>query len=58
VCDGKSEFTLISLWDSWDAIRAFAGPGYENAVFYPEDEKFLVERGSHVFHYEVLSAPK
>lgn len=55
--DGKSEFTLISLWDSWDAIKAFAGPEYENAVYYPEDEKFLVERGPRVMHYEVLSRP-
>jgi heme-degrading monooxygenase HmoA len=55
--DGKSEFTLISLWDSLDAIKAFAGPEYENAVYYPEDEKFLVERGPRVTHYEVLSGP-
>jgi heme-degrading monooxygenase HmoA len=58
VFDGKSEFTLISLWDSWDAIKAFAGPQYENAVYYPEDEKFLLERGPHVTHYEVLASPK
>jgi heme-degrading monooxygenase HmoA len=45
VDNGKSEFTLISLWDSWDAIKAFAGPEYENAVYYPADEKFLLERG-------------
>jgi heme-degrading monooxygenase HmoA len=57
VDDGKSEFTLISLWDSWDAIKAFAGPDYENAVYYREDEKFLVERGPRVTHYEVLSCP-
>jgi heme-degrading monooxygenase HmoA len=57
VHDGKSEFTLISLWDSFDAIKAFAGPEYENAVYYPEDEKFLVERGEHVTHYEVLAGP-
>ena len=57
VDDGKSEFTLISLWDSWDAIKAFAGPEYENAVYYPEDEKFLVERGQRVTHYEVLASP-
>jgi heme-degrading monooxygenase HmoA len=55
VDDGKSEFTLISLWDSWDAIKAFAGPDPEKAVFYSEDEKFLVERGPRVTHYEVLS---
>ena len=41
VDDGKSEFTLISLWDSWDAIKAFAGPDPEKAVFYPEDDKVL-----------------
>jgi heme-degrading monooxygenase HmoA len=49
--NGKSEFTLISLWES------FAGPDYENAVFYPEDEKFLLERGPRVTHYEVLARP-
>jgi heme-degrading monooxygenase HmoA len=57
VDDGKSEFTLISLWDSWDAIKAFAGPDPEKAVFYPEDDKFLLERGPRVTHYEVLSSP-
>ena len=55
VTEGKCEFTLISLWDSLEAIKAFAGPDYENAVFYPEDEKFLIERGPRVLHYEVLS---
>jgi heme-degrading monooxygenase HmoA len=57
VADGKCEFTLISLWDSYNAIKAFAGPDPEKAVFYPEDDKFLVERGPRVLHYEVLSGP-
>ena len=57
VHDGKSEFTLMSLWDSWEAIKAFAGADYEQAVFYPEDEKFLIERGPRVTHYEVLAHP-
>jgi heme-degrading monooxygenase HmoA len=57
VYDGKSEFTLISLWDSWDAIKAFAGPECENAVYYPEDKKFLLELDPHVTHYEVLASP-
>ena len=25
VHDGRAEFLLISLWDSWEAIRQFAG---------------------------------
>jgi heme-degrading monooxygenase HmoA len=57
VQDGKAEFTLISLWDSWDAIRAFAGPDFEKAVYYPEDKKFLLELEPHVKHYEVLDSP-
>jgi heme-degrading monooxygenase HmoA len=50
----KAEFLLISLWDSVDAIRKFAGDDIEKAVFYPEDERFLVERDKHVSHYEVV----
>jgi heme-degrading monooxygenase HmoA len=57
VADGRCEFTLISLWDSFDAFKAFAGPDPEKAVFYPEDDNYLVERGPRVMHYEVLSAP-
>ncbi len=52
-----AEFTLISLWDSYDAIRGFAGPEFEKAVYYPEDRKFLLELDPHVTHYEVLTAP-
>ena len=57
VYDGKAEFTLLTLWDSWDAIKTFAGPDYEKAVYYPEDERFLLEMEPNVTHYEVLSTP-
>ena len=57
VKDGKAEFTLLTLWESWEAIKAFAGPDYEKAVYYPEDEKFLLELDPYVSHYEVLSSP-
>jgi heme-degrading monooxygenase HmoA len=50
----RAEFLLISLWDSKEAIRQFAGDDIEKAVFYPEDERFLVERDQHVSHYEVV----
>jgi heme-degrading monooxygenase HmoA len=46
-----TEFLTISYWDSLDAIRAFAGDDIENAVFYPEDSRFLVERETVVRHY-------
>jgi heme-degrading monooxygenase HmoA len=50
----RAEFFLISLWDSKEAVRQFAGDDIEKAVFYPEDERFLVERDEHVSHYEVV----
>jgi heme-degrading monooxygenase HmoA len=49
----RAEFVTVSLWDSREAIEAFAGQDIENAVFYPEDERFLVERDLTVRHYEV-----
>lgn len=53
VAEGLVEFFLCSRWDSLEAIRAFAGDDIERAVFYPEDERFLVGRDERVFHYEV-----
>jgi heme-degrading monooxygenase HmoA len=50
----RAEFLLVSLWDSEEAIRRFAGDDIDKAVFYPEDERFLVERDDHVWHYEVV----
>ena len=58
VSDGKAEFTLLTLWDSWAAIKAFAGSDYEKAVYYPEDKKFLLELDPYVTHYEVLATPE
>jgi len=59
VADGQAEFLLVSLWDSERAIRDFAGSNIDRAVFYPEDEQFLINRDDHVTHYEVVfdSAP-
>jgi heme-degrading monooxygenase HmoA len=48
-----TEFVMFTLWDSLDAVRAFAGEDYETAVFYPEDDRFLVERDLTCTHYEV-----
>jgi heme-degrading monooxygenase HmoA len=52
----RAEFVTVSLWDSRDAIAAFAGQNIDQAVFYPEDERFLVERDMTVRHYEVVDA--
>lgn len=49
----RTEFIAFSLWESVDAIRAFAGEDIETAVYYPDDERYLVERDATVSHYEV-----
>jgi heme-degrading monooxygenase HmoA len=43
----------VSFWESREAIAGFAGQDIEKAVFYPEDDRFLVERDLSVRHYEV-----
>jgi hypothetical protein len=47
---------FISLWDSYEAIRRFAGEEIEKAVYFPEDESFLVELEPTVVHYECDAA--
>jgi len=51
--DEHPEFLMFTLWDSLDSVKAFAGPDYETAVFYPEDDRFLVERDQFSTHYFV-----
>jgi heme-degrading monooxygenase HmoA len=50
----RTEFITLSLWESEDAIRAFAGDEIEAAVLYPEDERYLIGGESKVTHYEVV----
>jgi heme-degrading monooxygenase HmoA len=56
--DDRAEFIVLSLWESLDAIKAFAGEDIEKAVFYPEDENFLIEREWTCVHYEVPVASR
>lgn len=55
--DDRTEFVTFTIWESLDAVRAFAGDDYETAVYYPEDDRFLVERDSVCSHYSVESHP-
>ncbi len=47
------EFVTVLLFDSLDDVVAFAGEDLDRAVFFPEDDRFLVERDLDVHHYEV-----
>lgn len=53
-----AHFVVLTLWDSLDAIRAFAGDDVERARYYPEDEAFLLELEPTATHYDVLTPPE
>jgi heme-degrading monooxygenase HmoA len=52
--DGTSEVTTLSWWQSMEAIRAFAGDQPELARYYPEDDRFLLNRPNLVEHHQVI----
>lgn len=54
IADGKAEFVVVSFWESQSAVRNFAGDDIGRAVFYDEDDRFLVERDAHVSHFDVV----
>lgn len=49
----RAEFIVQSLWESEEAIKSFAGDDIGRAVFYPQDDDFLVDKDEHVDHFEV-----
>jgi heme-degrading monooxygenase HmoA len=55
--EDKTQFVMFTLWDSIEAVKAFAGEDHETAVFYPEDDRFLIERDLTASHYDVHVPP-
>jgi heme-degrading monooxygenase HmoA len=53
--NGRAEFTFVSIWESFEAIRRFAGEDYEKARYYPEDREFLLELEPFVEHYDIVA---
>ncbi len=49
----RTEFLTISFWDSYDAIVGFAGEDIDQAIFYPEDDRYLIDRETTVRHFNV-----
>lgn len=53
VLGDRAEFLLVTLWDSRDAIAAFAGPDIDKARYYPADQQYLLSFPEKVEHWEV-----
>lgn len=52
--NGRAEFATISYWASMNSIAGFAGVDTERAKFYPEDDKYLIDREILVSHYDLI----
>ena len=54
----ESEFVVINLFESLDAVKQFAGDDYAVAVFEPEAKAFLSRVENFATHYEVRAEPQ
>jgi heme-degrading monooxygenase HmoA len=49
------EFVVLTRWESFDAVRGFAGEDYEKAIVEPAAAAALTDFDSLVQHYEILT---
>jgi len=49
-----AHFLLVTIWDSMESIKKFAGAKPEFAKYYAEDEDFLLEKEKYVTMYQVF----
>jgi heme-degrading monooxygenase HmoA len=54
--DGRTEFLAVTLWESRQAIEAFAGRDIDKAIVEPEARAVLAEFDDFASHYEVAFA--
>ncbi len=51
------EFVTLTLFESMDAVRAFAGDDFEKAVVPPKAKQLLARFDGRSVHYETLLEP-
>ena len=49
----NTEFLLVSLWDSEESIKKFAGDDIRKAKYFKRDSEYLAELEPSVTHFEV-----
>jgi heme-degrading monooxygenase HmoA len=52
--DGEVAFVTVTFFESYDAVRAFAGEDYEKAVVLPEAQRLLKRYDERSQHYELV----
>ncbi|MCA1560223.1 MAG: antibiotic biosynthesis monooxygenase [Acidobacteria bacterium] len=53
VVEGGTEFQIVTVWTSLDAIKAFAGTNAEVAVVPEPVQRLMTSYDSRVVHYEI-----
>lgn len=51
----ETEYVLLTLWASMDVVHRFAGADPGRAVYYPEDEGYLLEKPPRLHHYRLVA---
>jgi heme-degrading monooxygenase HmoA len=51
------EFVVLTLWESMEAIRTFAGAALDRAVVEPEARAALSSFDDSVTHFEIVAGP-
>ena len=52
----ETEFVTVKLFETLEAVKAFAGPNYEAPVFDPEARRLLSKVEPIARHYDVRKA--
>ena len=50
----KAHFLLVTIWDSLESIKRFAGEEPELAKYYLEDDDFLLKKEKHTSMYNIF----
>ncbi len=51
-----AHFLLVTVWESMEAVKAFAGDDPTKAKYYPEDDRYLLEKEDCSLNHQVFFA--
>jgi len=54
IADANAVFLLVTIWDSMESVKKFAGGHPEKAKYDPEDDNYLLEKEETSDLYEVF----
>lgn len=49
-----AHFLLVTFWEDMAAVAAFAGSDPAKAKYYPEDDRYLLEKETNALNHEVF----